>query len=329
MVTPGVDDVAGAARLLALDWGSTHLRAYLLGADGVQLDERDADAGASAMDGDARAYAAALEVVAGHWLAARPDLPIVACGMVGSQHGWREAPYASCPASAADLAGALLRVDAGRRTVAIVPGVSCRGEDGVPDVIRGEETQIVGALAMQPDLVRASRIVLPGTHSKWASVEGGRIAHFATYMTGELFALLRDHSVLGRLMQGEDAPPEQGFDAGVRAAAKSTGLTHQLFAVRTLGLTGEMAPRALSGYLSGLLIGSEIDAALRAPGGAAAAGRMSIALVGAPALTALYERALALRGVTAVRRFENTAPAGLWRLAAAAGLMTNSETSHD
>lgn len=328
MVTPGVDEVAGAARLLALDWGSTHLRAYLLGADGAILDERDADAGASAINGDARAYAGALEAVAGPWLAARPDLPIVACGMIGSQHGWREAPYVACPAGAADLAGALARVDAGRQTVAIVPGVSCRGEDGVPDVIRGEETQIVGALAMRPELASASTIVLPGTHSKWASVEDGRIAQFATYMTGELFALLRAHSVLGRLMQGEDAPPEDGFDAGVQAAAGSGGLTHQLFAVRTLGLTGEMAPAALSGYLSGLLIGSEIDAALRVPasGGAAA---LSLALVGAPALTALYERALALRGVTSVRRFENTAPAGLWRLAASAGLITDFEASHD
>jgi len=328
MVTPGVDEVAGVARLLALDWGSTHLRAYLLGADGAILDERDADAGASAINGDARAYAGALEAVAGPWLAARPDLPIVACGMVGSQHGWREAPYVACPAGAADLAGALARVDAGRQTVAIVPGVSCRGEDGVPDVIRGEETQIVGALAMRPELASASTIVLPGTHSKWASVEDGRIAQFATYMTGELFALLRAHSVLGRLMQGEDAPPEDGFDAGVQAAAGSGGLTHQLFAVRTLGLTGEMAPAALSGYLSGLLIGSEIDAALRVPasGGAAA---LSLALVGAPALTALYERALALRGVTSVRRFENTAPAGLWRLAASAGLITDFEASHD
>ncbi|WP_036165653.1 2-dehydro-3-deoxygalactonokinase [Massilia sp. 9096] len=324
-----MDGVAGRARLLALDWGSTHLRAYLLGADGVRLDERDADAGASTMNGDARAYEAALEDVAGHWLAARPDLPIVACGMVGSQHGWREAPYAACPAGAADLAGALARVDAGGRTVAIVPGVSCRGEDGVPDVIRGEETQIVGALAMQPDLAAASTLVLPGTHSKWASVEDGRIVRFSTYMTGELFALLRAHSVLGRLMQGEDAPLEQGFDAGVRAAAGSAGLTHQLFAVRTLGLTGELAPAALSGYLSGLLIGSEIDAALRAraPDGAAAPRPLSVALVGAPALTALYERALALRGVTSVRRLDNTAPAGLWRLAAAAGLITDLEGS--
>jgi 2-dehydro-3-deoxygalactonokinase len=318
MVTQGVDGVIKTARLLALDWGSTHLRAYLLGADGAVLDERDADAGASTMDGDARAYAAALEDVAGAWLAARPGLPIIVCGMVGSQ---------ACPAGVADLAGALARVDAGGRTVAIVPGVSCRGADGVPDVIRGEETQIVGALAMQPDLATDSTLVLPGTHSKWANVEDGRIAHFATYMTGELFALLREHSVLGRLMKGEDAPLEQGFDAGVRAAAGSAGLTHQLFAVRTLGLKGEMAPEALSGYLSGLLIGSEIDAALRARD-ANAARPLSLALVGAPALTALYERALAMRGVTAVRCFDNTAPAGLWRLAAAAGMITDSEASH-
>jgi 2-dehydro-3-deoxygalactonokinase len=327
MVTQGVGGGVQRARLLALDWGSTHLRAYLLGADGAVLDERDADAGASTMDGDARAYAAALEDVAGAWLAARPGLPIIACGMVGSQHGWREAPYAACPAGADDLASALARVDAGGRTVAIVPGVSCRSEDGVPDVIRGEETQVVGALAMQPDLASASTLVLPGTHSKWASIEDGRIAHFATYMTGELFALLREHSVLGRLMKGEDAPLEQGFDAGVRAAAGSAGLTHQLFTVRTLGLKSEMAPEALSGYLSGLLIGSEIDAALRARD-AKASPPLSLALVGAPALTALYERALAMRGVTAMRCFDNTAPAGLWRLAAAAGMITDSEASH-
>lgn len=342
MVSAGVDDDAiggaiGGARLLALDWGSTHLRAWLLGAGGAVLAERDADQGASAMDGDAHAYSAVLERIAGDWLAARPDLPIVACGMVGSQHGWREAPYAACPAGAADLAGALVGVEAGGRTVAIVPGASCRdgveNRGGVPDVMRGEETQIVGALALQPDLASGATLVLPGTHSKWARIENGRILHFATYMTGELYALLRAHSVLGRLMTDEDAPLEDGFDAGVRAAAGNGGLTHRLFAVRTLGLMGEVAPAALSGYLSGLLIGSEIDseigseidAAPHARDGEAQDAAPSVALVGAPALTALYERALRLRGVTSVRRLDNTAPAGLWRLAAAAGLITDSE----
>jgi 2-dehydro-3-deoxygalactonokinase len=340
MVSDGVDDDAiGGARLLALDWGSTHLRAWLLGAGGAVLAERDADQGASAMDGDAHAYSAVLERIAGDWLSARPDLPIVACGMVGSQHGWREAPYAACPAGAADLAGALVRVESGGRTVAIVPGASCRdaGDDvagdrsgdrgGVPDVMRGEETQIVGALALQPDLAPGATLVLPGTHSKWARIADGRILHFATYMTGELYALLRAHSVLGRLMTDDEAPLEDGFDAGVRAAAGNGGLTHQLFAVRTLGLMGEVAPAALSGYLSGLLIGSEIDSALHARDGEAPDVAPSVALVGAPALTALYERALRLRGVMSVRRLDNTAPAGLWRLAAAAGLITDSEVT--
>jgi 2-dehydro-3-deoxygalactonokinase len=312
--------VSADARLIGLDWGSTSLRAFLIGADGAVLEERGNKNGSTAMNASAAAYQAALSELAGDWLAAAPGLPLLACGMVGSKHGWREAPYAGCPAGADELTGAMVRVDAGAREVAILPGLSCRTAGAAPDVMRGEETQVVGALALRPELHAGCTFILPGTHSKWARVEQGRVLDFATYMTGEMYAVLRAHSVLGRLMADTNEPDPEAFARGVRDAAGAGALTHQLFAVRTLGLFDELTPEALPGYLSGLLIGHEIHAALAAR---AADGhdRHPLALVGEPGLCALYERALGLAGVPVAASFPNTAPAGLWQLARAAGLV--------
>lgn len=299
-----------AARLLALDWGSTRLRAFLLGDDGRVLASRQSDRGASTLSGT-EAFAQALQDVAGDWRADRPALPVLACGMVGSQHGWREAPYAPCPADAPALAAQTLRLGNG---VHIVPGLM---HDGLqPDVMRGEETQIVGALALQPALATQACLVLPGTHAKWARVQDGRVTGFATHMTGELFAVLRQHSVLARLMPPEPAvpPSPEGFVAGVDAARQDGALGHQLFAVRTLGLFKRLPPEQLADYLSGLLIGHEITHELQA--GAPA----QLALVGEPALCQRYALALSRFGLPAPLQLDNTAPAGLWRLAQILGL---------
>jgi 2-dehydro-3-deoxygalactonokinase len=317
--------VAGTPRLVALDWGSTSLRAFLLGPGGEVLASRAAQQGSAAMRGAATAYEAALDHIAGDWLASDPALPVLACGMVGSKHGWTEAPYVACAAGAQRLAASLARVRAAGREIAIVPGMSCRAPGAAPDMMRGEETQIVGALALKADLESGCTLVLPGTHSKWARVGHGQVLDFATYMTGELYAVLRAHSVLGELMADAEEPDLDGFAAGVRASAGCSGLAHQLFAVRSLGLSRELGAGALPAYLSGLLIGHAINAALRARG--AGDRELPLVLVGEPKLTALYERAMHICGVPSVQRLANTAPQGLWRLALAAGLVSDTRES--
>lgn len=298
------------ARLIALDWGSTRLRAFVLGADGAVLASRQTEQGASTLAGTA-AFEQALAAVAGDWRAARPALPVLACGMVGSQHGWREAPYAPCPADAAALAARTLPLGNG---VHIVPGLVHDGAQ--PDVMRGEETQIVGALALVPELATDCCLVLPGTHAKWARVQQGQVTGFATHMTGELYALLRQHSVLARLMTADShaAPSPAGFIAGVDAAREDGALGHQLFAVRTLGLFKRLPPEQLPDYLSGLLIGHEIAHELRAHPAA------RLAIIGEPALCERYALALGRFGIAPPLQLDNTAPAGLWRLAQTLGL---------
>jgi 2-dehydro-3-deoxygalactonokinase len=297
--------VMAEARLIALDWGSTRLRAFLLGGDGEVLATRQSNDGAATLQG-AEAYAGALADLIGDWRTDHPRLKLLACGMVGSQYGWREAPYVRCPADAAALAGRVLQLD---ESLSIVPGLV--DDAAQPDVMRGEETQIVGALALQPGLAEEAVLVLPGTHSKWARVRGGKVTGFATHMTGELFALLRQHSVLNRLMPADGSSPAspEAFLKGVDAAREPGGLGHQLFAVRTLGLFKQLAPEQLPDYLSGLLIGHEIASELRH------AAPERLALVGDPALCARYVQALTRFGQPAPLLLDNTAPAGLWRLA--------------
>jgi len=306
--------------LIGIDWGSTSLRGYLIAADGAVLEEHAAGKGASTLHGHA-AFVTALADVAGAWQQQYPALPLLACGMVGSQHGWLDVPYVRSPAGSADLAAGLRQPD--DTALRIVPGVLC--DDGAlpPDVMRGEETQVVGALAHHAELAD-SCVVLPGTHSKWTHVAQGRIVRFATHMTGELYAVLRQHSVLGRLMTPEVTPDTAAFLRGVTAARDvgELGLPHQLFAVRSLGVTAQLPHAALAEYLSGLLIGHELRAGL--------AWRTShglqdqpLALVGAPQLCERYQLALRHFGQPADLVLDNTAPAGLLALARAAHLISS------
>jgi 2-dehydro-3-deoxygalactonokinase len=306
------------ARLLAVDWGSTRLRAYLLGANGEVLDTRSSEAGASTLGAGAGGFEAALQAVAGDWLHEHPGLPAVACGMVGSAHGWREAPYAECPIELAGLHAHAVSVPWAGGELKILPGMSCREADGTPDVMRGEETQIAGVLARRPQEAAEAMLVLPGTHSKWARLQGGRVMAFATRMTGELYAVLRQHSVLGRLMTGtaREAFDNIAFDKGIAAAQRSGGrdLAHQLFATRTLGLFGHCPSDDLGDFLSGLLIGHELVAGLQQ-----ADPRRPLILVGEPALCARYQRGLQQLGREDVSHIDHTAPAGLWQQALLAG----------
>ncbi len=292
--------------MIAIDWGTSGFRAYRLDRTGAVVARREAAAGILAVaDQD---FAGALDRQIGDW-AAEVSGAIVMSGMIGSRQGWREVPYAACPAGAEALAAGLATVAWRGRDVHIVPGLSHRGADGVPDVMRGEETQSLGAqAALGPG---RHRVCLPGTHSKWAEIVDGRITAFATHMTGEAYAALRQHTILGRLMTEGEAEDADAFDAGLARAAAAGGLLHHLFGTRSLGLFGQIPASGLAAYLSGLLIGHEVIAA-EATG--------TVHVLGAPRLAALYGRALERRGVV-VRPIDPDAVVhGLWHLAGAARL---------
>jgi 2-dehydro-3-deoxygalactonokinase len=304
------------AALIGIDWGTTSFRGYRIDAAGGVLATRTAAAGILKVEGGA--FEAVLEREIGPWLAAAPGLPVVASGMITSRQGWVEVPYCACPAGSAELASALLRHGtAAGRVIHFVPGLSLVGADGVPDVIRGEETQIIGELGGE----RARRaFVLPGTHSKWVYAEGGRIVWFATFMTGELFAVLKDHSILGRLMAGETAD-EAAFARGLGyARAGPGGLLKRLFSARTLGLFDRLPASGVASYLSGLLIGSEIAEAQgclpELP------GEGEITVIGASELAERYRLAIEAAGLRARAGQAEAGARGQLRIARSAGLVS-------
>jgi len=292
--------------MIAVDWGTSSLRAYRLDAAGRVLEQRRDARGVLACEGR---FAEVLAELAGQW----PG-DIVLCGMIGSRNGWIELPYLPCPADAAALAGALLAHHDARlpgRTLWFVPGLDCGSGAGVPDVMRGEETQLVGLAGV---LGSGRHLAcLPGTHSKWAWLEDGRIVDFATVMTGELYAVLRTHSLLGRLMTDDGhAFDAAAFERGIDRSGEAGGLTHQLFGTRTLALFDRLPGEALGSYLSGLLIGHEIRHRAPAP--------TQVHLVGSAALTSRYAHALAHLGIAAETHGEDLAAAGLHALASARGV---------
>lgn len=309
-----------AARLIALDWGTSNLRASLLGERGEVLETRAAAVGVLAVP--ERRFEAALMALAGDWVDAH-RCPLVASGMVGSRQGWIEAPYLECPSGLPEAAARLVSVPlATGALLHIVPGLSCVGADGQDDVMRGEETQLWGA-GLDP----GACCVLPGTHSKWAWLGGSAasagaggigavpVRAFQTYMTGELYAVLSQHSILGRLMQPGQARPEAFVEGVQLGLAEHASATHALFAVRTAGLAGRVEPEGLPDFLSGLLIGIEIGSATR---GALPA---SVVLLGEAALCARYETALDVAGIGHRRAPADATTRGQWLVAQAAGLV--------
>ena len=311
---------------IALDWGTTNQRAFLIGADGAVIEQREKPWGILSLPAVAEGgFDQALEGIAGDWLVARPHAPLIASGMVGSAQGWCEAPYVECPAGADDLAAHMTTVrTAGARDLMIVPGILLNRPDALPDVIRGEETQVVGAQDALGMHEGAFCFVLPGTHSKWVLARNRRIERFATYMTGEVFATLKQHSILGRLMKTPaEAPNDADDGTAASAAAYSQALAlarrsgpgdlmRHLFTVRSMNLAGRLPVTALADYLSGLLIGHELVSAtawLRRHAGE----NTPIVLIGETALLARYNAAFAAFDLRAAS-LRNTAAAGLHRL---------------
>lgn len=304
--------------LIAIDWGTSSLRAWLVDGRGQTLDARSSRHGI--MQVPAGDFASVYQELIGDWIEAHGPLPAIACGMIGSRGGWLEAPYARCPANPDSLAEHLSLIDADPVSLQVVPGVMQPSSDGVlPDVMRGEETQVLGALADEPALADNALLVLPGTHCKWISVRDGRLAGFTTYMTGELFAVLREHSILGRPSQDVDTvDSEQAFDLGVATARQSgaASASAALFSVRSRVLADELTPAESLSYLSGLLIGEELRSVL-----AARADRPPLRLIGDDDLCARYRRAMTQFEITDVSVIEDAACHGLWRIANSAGLV--------
>ena len=301
--------------LIALDWGSTNVRASLLDTAGRAVDTRQAARGIlSVTDGG---FGEVLEQLCGDWLA-QSTAPVLASGMIGSRQGWKEAPYLDCPAGAAGAARALAVVETGvhGRTLHIVPGVRCRSSSGVWDVMRGEETQIWGALCLlqATGKPRPRVCVLPGTHSKWAWLDAqARIQRFETYMTGERVSVLCQHSILGKLMEaGQDRP--HAFDQGAALGLeRPERITHLLFSARTQVLLGGLQPDDVPDYLSGLLIGAEVAGAMRGPG--AHEPPQLVTLIGNENLCSRYAKVLAMSGVKALSAPADAANFGLWQIA--------------
>jgi 2-dehydro-3-deoxygalactonokinase len=270
------------AQLIAVDWGTSSLRGALLDATDRVLEEKSAPLGILKVpNGD---FAGVFASQFSDWMAQADTLCLIS-GMAGSRQGWAEAPYVRCPAGPDELARHLHWI--GRERIAIVPGLS--DEQGeVPDVMRGEEVQIFGAMRLVG--LRDGVFVLPGTHSKWANVGDGRITGFRTHMTGEVYGLLAQHSILSRTLEADAPLDEAAFLRGVARAGEGQGLLHEAFGVRALALFGRLSPAPSASYLSGLLIGEELSH--EKPRG-------EVILIGAPALTARYGLALRQMGASA------------------------------
>lgn len=336
-----MNQAQGQTQLIALDWGTSSLRAYRLGADAQVLEMRSLPWGVMKLPRVARpensggyataGFELAFEEACGDWLRAAPQAAVIAAGMVGSRQGWCEAPYLSVPIAVDRIGTTLSTVRTrGGQTVHIVPGLI--ENSALPNVMRGEETQVIGALSMLDFSNTPSEILigLPGSHSKWVQVRRqhdakNHIEHFHTFMTGEVYAALCEHTILGRSMEAGDVDGDHGaaFDRGVLVAqtpAGRAGVLSTIFSARTLGLTGVLDGAAQREYLSGLLIGHEI-AALQALLAEQAHQAAHILLVGEAALCARYTRALRAYGLDQVQTAAQATERGLWKLAMSAGLL--------
>ncbi|NBJ11763.1 2-dehydro-3-deoxygalactonokinase [Microvirga arsenatis] len=292
-------------RFIVADWGTTRFRGYLIENETV-LDQVSSEEGVSALrQGQHRDV---FLRQCGSWLQAEPDAPVLLVGMVGSREGWVEAPYASCPAGPAEIAQALVPVDLGNgRKGYIIPGLFCEPASGAADVMRGEETLAMGT-GIEDGLICSA-----GTHPKWILMKNGRVERFATFMTGEMYALLREHSMIGRPATEPQDP--RGFDRGLDAAERNAGearagLLHLLFSARASVVSNRMHSSLLAPYLSGLLTGDEINGALSQFGRPS-----SVTILAAPERAELYVHALERHGIRAeIKDTQQALIAGLARI---------------
>jgi 2-dehydro-3-deoxygalactonokinase len=282
----------GEASFVAGDWGTSHLRLFLCDAQGAVL---DSGSGPGAADAGGR-FSEIFDSLTARWQPRSGALPAVLCGMVGSSIGWIHAPYLPCPAVPDQIADGCV---APRRDVHIVPGLSCHNRFAAPDFMRGEETQILGAVLLVPALRNGRRLLcLPGTHTKWAVLQDGAVQEFLSAPTGELFALLSEHSVLVRKPRQKSTVDADAFREGVSRFNEypHAQLLHRLFECRSRMLGGELAAENAAAYLSGLLVASDVHGALSL---LSISGSGPVYLIGSSELTQLYAMALASHGCAA------------------------------
>jgi 2-dehydro-3-deoxygalactonokinase len=259
---------------IAVDWGTTNRRGYLVDGSGQCVDEFEDDKGILSVP--AGGFPAAVKEIRDRL----GDKPLLLAGMIGSNRGWVEAPYVSCPAQLDDLVHGIVRPS---DREALVPGIK-DDTDGHADVMRGEEVQLLGALAA--GLIDSDALIChPGTHNKWVIVRRGRIDGFRTVMTGELFSLLKEHSILSDLLGGEVAVGE-AFCSGVRVGLSDQDLPAELFTVRARVLLGKAKREEAASFASGLLIGTDVRIGLSYPTAA------QVTVMGRPELTRLYAAAI-------------------------------------
>jgi 2-dehydro-3-deoxygalactonokinase len=279
-----------AAAFIAGDWGTSRLRLSLCDADGGVLESRE---GPGIAEVRGRAEEAFFEQTA-PW-EKQGKLPVILSGMAGSSIGWRATTPLACPIAPEALARGLLRFSARGHDVALTPGLSCRNRLDATDYMRGEETQILGTLRLEPSLRQGRRIFcLPGTHTKWVSMRDGVVEHFLTAVSGELYNVVRSHSVL--VNSGEESFDARAFAQALERAHAhpDAELVHLLFEVRSRQLSGELADVQAASFLSGLIIGRDVSGAERIFGEVA-----HITVIGAPRLAALYGEAIQAQGIEA------------------------------
>jgi len=287
--------------MIGIDWGTSSLRAYRFAPDGGIAGRRYTPRGILTVGPDG--FPDTLRSFIGDWIR-DGETRVLMCGMVGSRQGWMEAPYLPCPAGLNGLAAAAVTVPFDGADVRVLPGLSCRDRHGVPEVMRGEETQMLGAAL---DTGEAT-ICLPGSHSKWARMRDGCVVDFATHLTGEAFAALSGHTILARTLDAGARYHAGGFARGVARAKQGGGLLRHLFGLRACALFDELQEEEAASYLSGLLIGHEVAAALEdgvAP---------PVVLIGAEELTPAYAVALDTFGVPHRKTDPDAAAHGLWRV---------------
>jgi 2-dehydro-3-deoxygalactonokinase len=315
MAASGLYNSPMTCSCIAVDWGTTNRRAWALGPGGQVVGDRADSAGLLAIRD--RRFADSLESFLGDWLKSSASTPVVIAGMVGSRMGWVEVPYVAAPAPLADLAQNLVK--AGRIAGSdcwIVPGMSL-DSDAQPEVMRGEECQILGALLARQ--TSDGMFLLPGTHSKWARVSDRRVMAFRTYITGEMFNLLRQSGTLAQLMTG-DGNDEAAFARGVHATGADAELLNRLFSARSLALFGRLEGREIASYVSGMLIATEMrDALVAWPD----LGRTSVTCIGSAGILARYGACARLLGLD-LQGVDNkdVLPAALFWIAQRAGLVS-------
>jgi 2-dehydro-3-deoxygalactonokinase len=284
--------------LIAVDWGTSNFRAFRLDEAGKILARRSFPGGGILSVQEGR-FAEMLSDQVSDWLI-DGERRVLLCGMVGSRHGWAEARYISCPVTVADLASSAIHVPFDAAQVLIVPGVIGADLCGTPEVMRGEETQVMG---MMEACGGAGLVCLPGTHSKWIHLRDSTIVRFITCMTGEVFAALRTGTILAKLMTQDLAVDHPAFLRGVAKSSEPGGLLHHLFSVRTLTLTDQLTQESSASFLSGLLIGHEVRDSM--PQGS------HVHLVGAAPLCSLYAEAIQACGGSFTMEEEDAAARGL------------------